>query len=76
MIDPSFSNIIKLFVFSLKNGENNAARDSFDKHYMLLSEIKYFYILINNKPSFDQPTKHKLQSYKKRITLLEPSKLI
>ena len=30
MIDPVFRNINKLLVFSFKNGETDAARDSFD----------------------------------------------
>ena len=40
MIHPIFRNISRLFVLSFKNGGINAARDSFDKHYMSLAEIK------------------------------------
>ena len=34
-------------------------RDSFNKYYMVLVEIKDFNALINNKPIFDQPAKKK-----------------
>ena len=49
---------IKLFVPSFKNGDNNPARDSFDKYYMSLVEIRDFNALIDSEPFFDQPTKN------------------
>ena len=57
MIDPIFRNINRLFVLSFKNGNNHPKRDSFDTHYILLVEIKYFNALIDNKTFFDQPIK-------------------
>ena len=42
--------INRLLVSSIKNGNDDPARNSFDKYYMLLVEIKYFNALIDNKP--------------------------
>ena len=36
MIDPTFGNINRLFVLSIKNGGNDTTIDSFDKYFMLL----------------------------------------
>ena len=33
MIDPTFRNINRLFVQSIKAGENDPTRNSFDKYY-------------------------------------------
>ena len=57
MSDPTFRNINRLFVFSFKNGNNDPTRNSFDKYYMSLVQIKAFDTLIKNKPFFDQPVK-------------------
>ena len=47
MTDLAFRNINRLFVLSFKNGNEDPARDSFDKYY-----IKDFNVLIDNKPFF------------------------
>ena len=57
MIDPTFKNIDRLFVLSFENGNDNPTRDSFDRYYMSLIEIKDFNKLIDNKPFLDQPVK-------------------
>ena len=57
MIDPTFKNIDRLFVLSFENGNDNPTRDSFDRYYMSLIEIKDFNTLIDNKRFFDQPVK-------------------
>ena len=44
-------NINRLFVFSFKNGNDNPTKNSFDKNFMPLVEIKYF------NAFFDQPVK-------------------
>ena len=54
-----FRNINRLFVLSFKNGNDDLTRDSFEKYYMSLVEIKDFSALIDNKPFFDQPVKSK-----------------
>ena len=52
-------------MLSVKNGNDDSTRDSFDKHYMPLVEIKDFDPLIDNKPFFDQPVKNKQEAYEK-----------
>ena len=59
MTDPTFTNIERLFVFLFKNDDNGPTRDSFNKNYMSLVEIKDFNALIDNKPFFDQSIKNK-----------------
>ena len=59
LIDPTFRNINRLFVLLLKNGNNDPTRNSFDKYYMSLVEIRGFSVLIDNKSFFDQPVKSK-----------------
>ena len=54
MIDPLSRNINKLFVQYLEAGENGPTRNSFDKYYMPLLEMKDFNALINNKPFCNQ----------------------
>ena len=65
MIDLTFRNIDRLFVFSFKNGNPDPSRDSFDKHYMPLVEIKDFNALIYSKLFFDQPVNNKQEAYEK-----------
>ena len=69
MIDQTFRNIIKLFVLSFNNGNNDPTRDSFNKYYMTLVEIKDFNALINNKPFSNQPVKNKQETYEKLIEM-------
>ena len=56
-----------MFVLSFKNDNDVSTRDSFDKYYMPLVEIKGFSELISKKPFFDQPVKNKQQAYEKFI---------
>ena len=69
LIDPTFRNINRLFVFSFKNSNDDPKRDSFDKYYMLLVEIKDFKALFDNKPLFDQPVKNKQEAHEKLIEM-------
>ena len=48
-----------MFVLSFKNGNDDPARDSFDKYYMPFVEIKDLkkIIIIDNKPFFDNSVK-------------------
>ena len=57
LIDSVFRIINRLFVFSFKNVNNDPKRDSFDKYYIPLVEIKDFNALIDNKPFFVQLVK-------------------
>ena len=66
MIDTTFRNINRLVVKSFKVGGNDPTRDSFDKYYMPLVEIKDFNVLIKNKPFTEQPIK----ANKKHLNIL------
>ena len=48
-----------MFVLSFKNGNDDPARDSFDKYYMPFVEIKDLKKkkIIDNKPFFDNSVK-------------------
>ena len=70
LIDPTFRNINRLFVLSFKNGDNDPKRNSFDKYYMPLVEIKDFNALTDNKSFFDQPIKNKQEAYKKLAEMM------
>ena len=59
-----------MFVLLFKNGNDDAKRNSFDKYYMSVEEIKDFNTLIDNTPFFDQPVKTK----KKNRKLIEMSR--
>ena len=54
-----------MFVLSFKNGSNDPTKNSWDKHYMPLVEIKYFNVLIDSKRLFDYPVKNKQEAYEK-----------
>ena len=53
---------ISLFVLSFIDDNNDPTRDSFDKYYMPLVQIKDFNALIDNKPFFDHPVKKKTRN--------------
>ena len=69
MINPTFRNIKRLFLFSFKNADNNPERGSYDKYYMPSLEIKDFNALIEKKPFFDQPVKKKQEAYENIVEM-------
>ena len=69
LIDPVFRNSNKLFVLSFKNDNNDHTRDSFNKYYMLLVEIKDLNALFDSEPFFDHPVKNKQEAYEIRIEM-------
>ena len=58
-----------MFVLSFKNGNNDPTRDSFDKYYMPLVEIKNLNAFMDNKLFFDYPVKNKQEVYEKLIEM-------
>ena len=60
MIDPTFTNVNRLFVQSFEN-ENH--RVSFSKYYLLKVEIKDFNMLTDGKPFFEVAVKNKEEAY-------------
>ena len=69
LINPTFTNINRLFARSFKNGDDDPTRDLFEEYYMPFVEIKDFNALIDNKPFFDQPVKDKQEEYEKLIEM-------
>ena len=67
MIDPTFRNINRLFALSFKNLENDLERDSYDKYYMPVVEIKNVNAFIDNKTFFDQHAKEKQELYENLV---------
>lgn len=72
MIDLTFRNVDRLFVFSFKNGHNdpniNFLRIDWEivfswNYYMLLVENQDFDELIDNKPFSNQSAKNKQETY-------------
>ena len=56
-----------MFVLSFKDGNDDPTKDYFHKYYMLFVKTKYFNVLIQNKPFFDQPVKNKQEAYEKLV---------
>ena len=69
IIDPTFRNINRFFVLSFKDGDNDPTRDSFEKYYMSLIEVKDLNPLIDNKPFFDHPVENKEEAYEELIKI-------
>ena len=43
IIDSTFTNIIRLFILPFKNGDNDPTKNSFDKYYIPIFEIKFLF---------------------------------
>ena len=69
LIDPIFRNISRFFLLSFKNGNDDPSRNSFNRYYMPLVEMKKINILIDSKPFYNQPVKKKIRqgAYEKLI---------
>ena len=65
LIDSTFTKINRLFILLFKNGNNNPTRNSFDKYYIPLVEIKDFIVLIDNNIFFYQLVKNKQEAFEK-----------
>ena len=70
LIDPTFTNINRLLVLSFRNGDNDPTRDSFEKYYIPLVEIKDFNALTDNKLFFEKAVKDKQEAYEKFTEML------
>ena len=58
-----------MFSLSSENGNDDPTRNSFDKYYMPLVEIKDFNALIDIKPFFDQPVTNRQEKYERFIEM-------
>ena len=66
LIDPTFTNVNRLFVLSFEN-ENDRA--SFSKYYVPKVETKDFNVLMDGKPFFEIPIKNKEEVYEQIIEM-------
>ena len=64
LIDPTFSNVNRLFVLSFENEEN---RTSFSEYYVPKVEIKDYNVIIDGKAFFEIPVKNKEETYEKLL---------
>ena len=69
LIDPTFTNVHRLFVLSSSRNNAGDNRDSFSHHYVPNVKIKDFNVVIDGKSFFDLPVKNKEEAYKKIIEL-------
>ena len=73
LIDPTFTNVNRLFVLSFERIEENNVkkdhRDSFSHYYVPNVEIKDFNVLIDGKSFFDLPVKNKEEACEKIIEM-------
>ena len=70
LIDPTFTNVNRLFVLSFsRNNLGNDKRDSFSHYYVPNVEIKDFNVLIDGKSFFDLPVKNEEEAYEKIIEM-------
>ena len=65
LIDPTFTNVSRLFVLSFARTDTGDNRDSFSDYYVSNVEIKDFNVLINEKSFFELPVKSEEETYKK-----------
>ena len=66
LIDPKFTKVNRLFVFSFEN-END--RTSFSKYCVPNVQIKYFNVLIDGKSFFGMPIKNDEETYEQIIEM-------
>ena len=69
MIDPTYTNLNRLFVLSFARTNAGDNRDSFPDYYEPKVEIKDFNILTDGKSFFDLPVKNKEETYEKSMDM-------
>ena len=68
LIDPTFTNVNRLFVLSFQRTEDHKGyRDSFSHYYKPKLQIKDFNVLIDERSFFDLPVKNEEEAYEKII---------
>ena len=69
LIDPTFTNVDRLFVLSFGKNILGDKRNSFSNYYVPNVEIKDFNVLIDGKCFFDLPAKYEEEAYEKIIDM-------
>ena len=71
LIDPTFTNVNRLFVLSFTRDNAGDNRDSFSDYYVPNVEIKDFNVLIDGKIYFDLPVKSEEEAYEKIMDMIK-----
>ena len=66
LIDPTFTNVSRLFVLAYQNADN---RQSFSQFYLPKVLVKYFNVIIDKLAFFDLPIKTEEGTYEKIIDI-------
>ena len=69
LIDPTFTNVNRLFVLSFARTNAGDNRDSFSDYYVQNVEIKDFNVLIDGKYLFDLPVKNEEETYENIVDM-------
>ena len=69
LIDPTFTNVNRLFVLSFTRNNAGDNRDFFSDYYVPNVEIKYFNVLIDGKFFFDLPVKNEEEASEQIIDM-------
>ena len=69
LIDPTFTNVNRLFVFSVARTNAGDNRDSFSHYYVPSVKIKDFNVIIDGKSFFALPVKNGKEAFKKVIEM-------
>ena len=66
LIDPTFTNVNRLFVLSYQvDANNNDNRQSFSQFYLPNIMVKDYNVIIDKLAFFDLPIKNEEEAYKK-----------
>ena len=65
LIDPTFTNVNRLFVLSFARTNEGDNRDSFSHYYLPNARMKDFNVLIDRESFFDFPVKNEEEAYEK-----------
>ena len=68
-IDPTFTNVNRLFVLPFSRNNAGDKRDSFSDYYVQNVKIKDFNVLVDGKSFFDLPVKNQEETYEKIIDM-------
>ena len=69
LIDPTFTNVNRLFVLSFPRNNNTDSRYSYSNYYVPKVKISDFNVLIDGKSFFDLPVKIEEEVYEKIIEM-------
>ena len=69
IINPTFTNVNRLFVLSFPRNNNTDSRYSYPNYYVLKVKIDNFNVLIDGKSFFDLPVKNEEEAYEKIIEM-------